>query len=75
MTISIHHNIACGGIANRSIATGGGSSGNTIHNNIASGIRIAGPGNVVHQSTVNALMDIEPGNVAHHNMIDPSVCS
>jgi hypothetical protein len=71
---SIHHNIACGGVGNRSIATGGGSSGNVIHNNIATGIRIADPGNVVHHNTVKALLDIEPGNVAHHNTIDPNVC-
>jgi hypothetical protein len=71
---SIHHNIACGGVANRSIATGGGSSGNVIHNNIASGLRIADPGNVVHHNTVSALLSIEPGNVAHHNTIDPTVC-
>lgn len=70
---SIHHNTACGGQSPYSIAAGGESDDNAIHNNTAVWITVGGTGNAVHHNTAQSFT-ITPGNTELHNTTDPGVC-
>jgi len=69
----VHHNNACGGTFAYSIAAGGESDNNQVHNNVAKWITVAGTGNAVHHNTATYFA-ISAGNSELHNTTDPAVC-
>jgi hypothetical protein len=69
----VHHNNSCGGAFAYSIAAGGESDNNEIHNNVAKWISVAGTGNAVHHNTATYFA-ISAGNSELHNTTDPAVC-
>jgi len=70
---AVHHNTVCGGIFPYSIAAGGKSDNNTIHQNVAMWISVSGTGNQVHHNTAEYFA-IAAGNTEHHNTTDPDAC-
>ncbi len=73
---SIHHNTACSVTSTASIALGGSSNDNHIHDNVATTISSFGAGNEIdHNTTKFAIVDNSGGaNSIHDNTVDPNVC-
>jgi hypothetical protein len=72
----IHHNIACSQTSTGSIALGGSSDNNQIHDNVATKISVFGAGNNVHDNTTQlVIVDNSNANTLTNNVADPGVCS
>ena len=73
----IHHNVACSTTATASIALGGSSNNNRIHDNVATTISSWGKGNrLEHNVTQLPIIDNSQGsNIVNDNTDDLGVCS
>ncbi len=72
----IHHNIACSATSTGSIALGGNSNNNSIHDNFATSISVFGKVNkVINNTTQLQVVNNGSGNMLNGNTVDPSICS
>ena len=72
----IHHNIACSATSTGSIALGGNSNNNSIHDNFATSISVFGNVNKVNNNTTQLqVVNNGSGNMLNGNTVDPGICS
>ena len=72
---SVHHNLACSVTSTASIALGGSSDRNKIHDNTATTISVFGTANRVHDNTTKfAIVDNGTNSKIHDNTVNPAVC-
>lgn len=72
---SVHHNTACSVTNTASIALGGSSDRNKIHDNTATTISVFGDRNKVHDNVTKvAIVDNGTNSKIHDNTVNPAIC-